>query len=163
MSRCFNNVYFNTFNCFLIFFVLFFFLQPPDNGPPPLPTSSLPEGYYEEAVPLSPGKAPEYITSSEQCIQISFRTNANSSVLRLFLAFNSYISFNAIIVCRMCGLIVLTAIGCFSVHSCFGVYKQGSFQRKLNLELQVRCTCVLTAIGDRESDIAINPLDIFEA
>uniref|UniRef100_A0A8C0A7G2 Actin filament-associated protein 1 n=1 Tax=Bos mutus grunniens TaxID=30521 RepID=A0A8C0A7G2_BOSMU len=37
---------------------------PPDNGPPPLPTSSLPEGYYEEAVPLSPGKAPEYITSN---------------------------------------------------------------------------------------------------
>ncbi|MEE6462555.1 hypothetical protein FKM82_001635 [Ascaphus truei] len=36
---------------------------PPDDGPPPLPTSSLPEGYYEEAVPLSPGKAPEYITS----------------------------------------------------------------------------------------------------
>lgn len=40
-------------------------LQPPNNGPPPLPSSSLPEGYYEEAVPLSPGKAPEYITSSE--------------------------------------------------------------------------------------------------
>ncbi|XP_060630086.2 actin filament-associated protein 1 isoform X4 [Anolis sagrei] len=37
---------------------------PPDNGPPPLPASSLPEGYYEEAVPLSPGKAPEYITSN---------------------------------------------------------------------------------------------------
>ncbi|KAG8453459.1 hypothetical protein GDO86_000185 [Hymenochirus boettgeri] len=37
---------------------------PPDNGPPPLPTSSLPEGYYEEAVPLSPGKAPEYITAN---------------------------------------------------------------------------------------------------
>ncbi|XP_060749882.1 actin filament-associated protein 1 isoform X2 [Tachysurus vachellii] len=36
---------------------------PPDNGPPPLPSSSLPEGYYEEAVPLGPGKAPEYITS----------------------------------------------------------------------------------------------------
>ncbi|XP_039607360.1 actin filament-associated protein 1 isoform X5 [Polypterus senegalus] len=36
---------------------------PPDNGPPPLPSTSLPEGYYEEAVPLSPGKAPEYITS----------------------------------------------------------------------------------------------------
>ncbi|XP_076992447.1 actin filament-associated protein 1 isoform X11 [Tamandua tetradactyla] len=36
---------------------------PPDSGPPPLPTTSLPEGYYEEAVPLSPGKAPEYITS----------------------------------------------------------------------------------------------------
>ncbi|KTF85757.1 hypothetical protein cypCar_00005748 [Cyprinus carpio] len=38
--------------------------KPPDNGPPPLPSSSLPEGYYEEAVPLSPGKAPEYITSN---------------------------------------------------------------------------------------------------
>ncbi|XP_049742661.1 actin filament-associated protein 1 isoform X2 [Loxodonta africana] len=37
---------------------------PPDSGPPPLPTSSLPEDYYEEAVPLSPGKAPEYITSN---------------------------------------------------------------------------------------------------
>ncbi|XP_028594158.2 actin filament-associated protein 1 isoform X1 [Podarcis muralis] len=37
---------------------------PPDNGPPPLPSSSLPEGYYEEAVPLSPGKAPEYITAN---------------------------------------------------------------------------------------------------
>ncbi|XP_042193927.1 actin filament-associated protein 1 isoform X4 [Callorhinchus milii] len=39
--------------------------QPPENSPPPLPTSSLPEGYYEEAVPLSPGKAPEYITSRD--------------------------------------------------------------------------------------------------
>uniref|UniRef100_A0A8C9SI88 Actin filament-associated protein 1 n=1 Tax=Scleropages formosus TaxID=113540 RepID=A0A8C9SI88_SCLFO len=38
-------------------------LPPRDDGPPPLPSSSLPEGYYEEAVPLSPGKAPEYITS----------------------------------------------------------------------------------------------------
>uniref|UniRef100_A0A665U2D4 Actin filament-associated protein 1 n=1 Tax=Echeneis naucrates TaxID=173247 RepID=A0A665U2D4_ECHNA len=37
---------------------------PPNNVPPPLPSSSLPEGYYEEAVPLSPGKAPEYITSN---------------------------------------------------------------------------------------------------
>ncbi|XP_057712362.1 actin filament-associated protein 1 isoform X2 [Corythoichthys intestinalis] len=36
----------------------------PNNGAPPLPSSSLPEGYYEEAVPLSPGKAPEYITSN---------------------------------------------------------------------------------------------------
>ncbi|XP_034021592.1 actin filament-associated protein 1-like, partial [Thalassophryne amazonica] len=40
------------------------FLQPPNNRPPPLPSSSLPEGYYEEAVPLSPGKTPEYITSN---------------------------------------------------------------------------------------------------
>ncbi|XP_044197030.1 actin filament-associated protein 1-like isoform X1 [Thunnus albacares] len=37
---------------------------PPNSGPPPLPSSSLPEGYYEEAVPLTPGKAPEYITSN---------------------------------------------------------------------------------------------------
>ncbi|XP_078792608.1 actin filament-associated protein 1 isoform X4 [Oryzias latipes] len=36
----------------------------PSSGPPPLPSSSLPEGYYEEAVPLSPGKTPEYITSN---------------------------------------------------------------------------------------------------
>ncbi|XP_021171507.2 actin filament-associated protein 1 isoform X2 [Fundulus heteroclitus] len=36
----------------------------PNSDPPPLPSSSLPEGYYEEAVPLSPGKAPEYITSN---------------------------------------------------------------------------------------------------
>ncbi|XP_068163919.1 actin filament-associated protein 1 isoform X2 [Antennarius striatus] len=36
----------------------------PHSGPPPLPSSSLPEGYYEEAVPLGPGKAPEYITSN---------------------------------------------------------------------------------------------------
>lgn len=39
--------------------------QPPDDAAPPLPSSSLPEGYYEEAVPLGPGKAPEYITSRE--------------------------------------------------------------------------------------------------
>ncbi|XP_010886323.1 actin filament-associated protein 1 isoform X2 [Esox lucius] len=42
-----------------------------DNGPPPLPSSSLPEGYYEEAVPLTPGKAPEYITSNYDSDQMS--------------------------------------------------------------------------------------------
>nr|XP_046180516.1 actin filament-associated protein 1-like 1 isoform X1 [Oncorhynchus gorbuscha] len=31
--------------------------------PPPLPTTPPPEAYYEEAVPLSPGKQPEYITT----------------------------------------------------------------------------------------------------
>ncbi|XP_041703686.2 actin filament-associated protein 1-like 1 isoform X2 [Coregonus clupeaformis] len=31
--------------------------------PPPLPTNPPPEAYYEEAVPLSPGKQPEYITT----------------------------------------------------------------------------------------------------
>ncbi|XP_038651435.1 actin filament-associated protein 1-like 1 isoform X4 [Scyliorhinus canicula] len=35
----------------------------PSDAPPPLPTTPPPEGYYEEAVPLSPGKVPEYITS----------------------------------------------------------------------------------------------------
>uniref|UniRef100_A0A8C5X7I9 Actin filament-associated protein 1 n=1 Tax=Malurus cyaneus samueli TaxID=2593467 RepID=A0A8C5X7I9_9PASS len=30
---------------------------------PPLPTTPPPEDYYEEALPLGPGKAPEYITS----------------------------------------------------------------------------------------------------
>ncbi|XP_054647239.1 actin filament-associated protein 1-like 1 isoform X3 [Dunckerocampus dactyliophorus] len=31
------------------------------DSPPPLPTTPPPEDYYEEAVPLSPGKMPEYI------------------------------------------------------------------------------------------------------
>ncbi|XP_060935309.1 actin filament-associated protein 1-like 1 isoform X1 [Limanda limanda] len=31
------------------------------DSPPPLPTTPPPEDYYEEAVPLSPGKLPEYI------------------------------------------------------------------------------------------------------
>ncbi|XP_028908198.1 actin filament-associated protein 1-like 1 isoform X1 [Ornithorhynchus anatinus] len=31
--------------------------------PPPLPTTPPPEDYYEEALPLGPGKAPEYITA----------------------------------------------------------------------------------------------------
>uniref|UniRef100_A0A8C2IDP5 Actin filament-associated protein 1-like 1 n=1 Tax=Cyprinus carpio TaxID=7962 RepID=A0A8C2IDP5_CYPCA len=34
------------------------------DSPPPLPNTPPPEDYYEEAVPLSPGKMPEYITSS---------------------------------------------------------------------------------------------------
>uniref|UniRef100_A0A8C4SPT2 Actin filament-associated protein 1 n=1 Tax=Erpetoichthys calabaricus TaxID=27687 RepID=A0A8C4SPT2_ERPCA len=34
---------------------------------PPLPTTPPPEDYYEEAVPLSPGEAPEYITSRNSC------------------------------------------------------------------------------------------------
>ncbi|XP_063780052.1 actin filament-associated protein 1 isoform X3 [Pseudophryne corroboree] len=37
---------------------------PPDNGPPPLPTSSLPEGYYEEAVPLGPDYDSDVMSSS---------------------------------------------------------------------------------------------------
>uniref|UniRef100_A0A8C0H4L8 Actin filament-associated protein 1-like 1 n=1 Tax=Chelonoidis abingdonii TaxID=106734 RepID=A0A8C0H4L8_CHEAB len=37
--------------------------QAPRDPPPPLPTTPPPEDYYEEALPLGPGKAPEYITS----------------------------------------------------------------------------------------------------
>ncbi|KAG7496762.1 hypothetical protein JOB18_024606 [Solea senegalensis] len=37
---------------------------PPNNGPPPLPSSSLPEGYYEEAVPLSPDYDSDAMSSS---------------------------------------------------------------------------------------------------
>uniref|UniRef100_A0A8C0BQ65 Actin filament-associated protein 1-like 1 n=1 Tax=Buteo japonicus TaxID=224669 RepID=A0A8C0BQ65_9AVES len=35
----------------------------PMDPAPPLPTTPPPEDYYEEALPLGPGKAPEYITS----------------------------------------------------------------------------------------------------
>ncbi|KFQ35446.1 Actin filament-associated protein 1-like 1, partial [Mesitornis unicolor] len=35
----------------------------PVDPAPPLPTAPPPEDYYEEALPLGPGKAPEYITS----------------------------------------------------------------------------------------------------
>uniref|UniRef100_A0A8C6V915 Actin filament-associated protein 1-like 1 n=1 Tax=Naja naja TaxID=35670 RepID=A0A8C6V915_NAJNA len=37
--------------------------QSAKSPPPPLPTTPPPEDYYEEALPLGPGKAPEYITS----------------------------------------------------------------------------------------------------
>lgn len=36
------------------------------DSPPPLPNTPPPEEYYEEAVPLSPGKMPEYITSRSE-------------------------------------------------------------------------------------------------
>uniref|UniRef100_A0A3Q0SIN2 Actin filament-associated protein 1 n=1 Tax=Amphilophus citrinellus TaxID=61819 RepID=A0A3Q0SIN2_AMPCI len=36
------------------------------DSPPPLPTTPPPEEYYEEAVPLSPGKMPEYIITRGQ-------------------------------------------------------------------------------------------------
>ncbi|XP_038267867.1 actin filament-associated protein 1-like 1 isoform X1 [Dermochelys coriacea] len=38
----------------------------PRDPPPPLPTTPPPEDYYEEALPLGPGKAPEYITSRSE-------------------------------------------------------------------------------------------------
>uniref|UniRef100_A0A8C6JIF9 Actin filament-associated protein 1-like 1 n=1 Tax=Melopsittacus undulatus TaxID=13146 RepID=A0A8C6JIF9_MELUD len=39
----------------------------PVDPAPPLPTTPPPEDYYEEALPLGPGKAPEYITSRSEC------------------------------------------------------------------------------------------------
>ncbi|XP_012513685.1 PREDICTED: actin filament-associated protein 1-like 1 [Propithecus coquereli] len=37
------------------------------NLPPPLPNKPPPEDYYEEALPLGPGKSPEYISSHNGC------------------------------------------------------------------------------------------------
>uniref|UniRef100_A0AAQ4QCK9 Actin filament-associated protein 1-like 1 n=1 Tax=Gasterosteus aculeatus aculeatus TaxID=481459 RepID=A0AAQ4QCK9_GASAC len=36
----------------------------PNDTPPPLPTTPLPDDYYEEAVPLDPGSAPQYFTTN---------------------------------------------------------------------------------------------------
>ncbi|KAF3705670.1 Actin filament-associated protein 1-like 1 [Channa argus] len=36
----------------------------PTDTPPPLPTTPLPEDYYEEAVPLDPGSTPQYFTTN---------------------------------------------------------------------------------------------------
>lgn len=41
------------------------------DSPPPLPTTPPPEDYYEEAVPLSPGKMPEYIITRGQNVPTS--------------------------------------------------------------------------------------------
>ncbi|KAF7662524.1 hypothetical protein LDENG_00233740 [Lucifuga dentata] len=36
----------------------------PTDTPPPLPTTPLPDDYYEEAVPLDPGSTPQYFTTT---------------------------------------------------------------------------------------------------
>uniref|UniRef100_A0A3Q3K580 Actin filament associated protein 1-like 1b n=1 Tax=Monopterus albus TaxID=43700 RepID=A0A3Q3K580_MONAL len=36
----------------------------PTDTPPPLPTTPLPDDYYEEAVPLDPGSMPQYFTTN---------------------------------------------------------------------------------------------------
>ncbi|XP_068187544.1 actin filament-associated protein 1-like 1 isoform X2 [Antennarius striatus] len=36
----------------------------PTDTPPPLPTTPLPDDYYEEAVPLDPGSSPQYFTTN---------------------------------------------------------------------------------------------------
>lgn len=38
--------------------------QTPTDTPPPLPTTPLPDDYYEEAVPLDPGSTPQYFTTN---------------------------------------------------------------------------------------------------
>lgn len=40
------------------------FTQTPTDTPPPLPTTPLPDDYYEEAVPLDPGSTPQYFTTN---------------------------------------------------------------------------------------------------
>lgn len=53
-------------------FIAYFFDQIAADSAPPLPTTPPPEDYYEEAVPLSPGTVPEYITSrGEFCFRKS--------------------------------------------------------------------------------------------
>ncbi|MBW01188.1 Actin filament-associated protein 1-like 1, partial [Eschrichtius robustus] len=52
--------------------------------PPPLPKRPPPEDYYEEALPLGPGKSPEYISSHNDCspahsIVDSYYEDADSS------------------------------------------------------------------------------------
>lgn len=50
------------------------------DSPPPLPTTPPPEEYYEEAVPLSPGKLPEYIiTRGQKQIVSSFAVKTSKS------------------------------------------------------------------------------------
>lgn len=39
-------------------------VQTPTDTPPPLPTTPLPDDYYEEAVPLDPGSTPQYFTTN---------------------------------------------------------------------------------------------------
>ncbi|XP_005727900.1 actin filament-associated protein 1-like 1 [Pundamilia nyererei] len=38
----------------------------PTDTPPPLPTTPLPDDYYEEAVPLDPGSTPQYFTTTSR-------------------------------------------------------------------------------------------------
>ncbi|XP_034461900.1 actin filament-associated protein 1-like 1b isoform X1 [Hippoglossus hippoglossus] len=38
--------------------------QTPTDTPPPVPTTPLPDDYYEEAVPLDPGSTPQYFTTN---------------------------------------------------------------------------------------------------
>lgn len=48
---------------------------------PPLPTTPPPEDYYEEALPLGPGKAPEYITSrSESCSALGLQEGGDGPI-----------------------------------------------------------------------------------
>ncbi|XP_048193059.1 LOW QUALITY PROTEIN: actin filament-associated protein 1-like 1 [Perognathus longimembris pacificus] len=42
-------------------------LRSAEDLPPPLPNKPPPEDYYEEALPLGPGKSPEYISSHDGC------------------------------------------------------------------------------------------------
>uniref|UniRef100_A0A3B4B2N1 Actin filament-associated protein 1-like 1 n=1 Tax=Periophthalmus magnuspinnatus TaxID=409849 RepID=A0A3B4B2N1_9GOBI len=43
---------------------LFLLFQTPTDTPPPLPSTPIPDDYYEEAVPLEPGSNPQYFTTN---------------------------------------------------------------------------------------------------
>ncbi|KAM4619939.1 actin filament-associated protein 1-like 1 isoform 2-T2 [Polymixia lowei] len=55
----------------------------PTDTPPPLPTTPLPDDYYEEAVPLDPGSAPQYFTttlhSSSNSVEDAYYEDADNN------------------------------------------------------------------------------------
>ncbi|XP_034033994.1 actin filament-associated protein 1-like 1 isoform X2 [Thalassophryne amazonica] len=55
----------------------------PTDTPPPLPTTPLPDDYYEEAVPLDPGSTPQYFTTnthtSRNSVEDAYYEDADNS------------------------------------------------------------------------------------
>ncbi|XP_029923911.1 actin filament-associated protein 1-like 1 isoform X2 [Myripristis murdjan] len=55
----------------------------PTDTPPPLPTTPLPDDYYEEAVPLDPGSTPQYFTttmhSSSNSVEDAYYEDADNN------------------------------------------------------------------------------------
>lgn len=60
--------------------------QTPTDTPPPVPTTPLPDDYYEEAVPLDPGSAPQYFTTNmNSCVKthVHFLSVAHRSIKKV--------------------------------------------------------------------------------
>ncbi|CAN9501493.1 unnamed protein product [Ophioblennius macclurei] len=52
----------------------------PTDTPPPLPTTPLPDDYYEEAVPLDPGSATQYFTTAcGDCVEDAYYEDADNN------------------------------------------------------------------------------------